>query len=290
MSSRRSRNADGEGPWWGRDFFPNNPFNHPPSAAKNSEKPEMACGAAALGAGFSRAALAGSVMAGSGLSAGAAAGAVPDAVLSFAISSSSAVANWPINWAATDWIMPTPRPYWATEPDRVRSVSISTREPASFGSRRKPTTALAPPRPFGSRPWAFTWAVWALSSMFSKLASPSKVRDTGPRRTDTVPLKCRPSVTSVSVAPGMQGAMRSTSISTAQASAGGSDTSNELSNFTTVSPSKFRVLFRAKSAATPASATPRRAVPNVRPAYRGHRSRPRGIDRARRRSARGPGC
>src|SRR6266508_410796 len=64
------------------------------------------------------------------------------------------LANWFINCAAVAWMMPTPRPYWATAPDSVRLVCTSTLEPLPAGSRRNVATELAPPRPLASVPCA----------------------------------------------------------------------------------------------------------------------------------------
>src|SRR5258707_11820953 len=66
--------------------------------------------------------------------------------------------------------------------------------------------------------------------MSSSLTMPAKVRATGPSRTPILPLKVFLLTTSVNSAPGIQGAMRSTSSRSFQAWAGGSGTSNELSN------------------------------------------------------------
>jgi hypothetical protein len=60
---------------------------------------------------------------------------------------------------AVAWMMPTPRPYCATEPDNVRLVCTITFEPLPAGSRWKTEAALAPPRPFASVPCAATRAV-----------------------------------------------------------------------------------------------------------------------------------
>src|SRR5579864_2921660 len=66
--------------------------------------------------------------------------------------------------------------------------------------------------------------------MVSNCTRPAKASATGPSRTAILPRKFCASTTSVSAAPGMQGAMRRMSISTAQACAGDNGTSNELSN------------------------------------------------------------
>src|SRR4051794_7217522 len=97
-------------------------------------------------------------------------------------------ANCFINCAAVAWIMPTPRPYWATAPDRVRSVCTSTLEPLGVGSRRNDAAAFAPPRPLASVPCALTRAVWLTSSISSNLTTPANVSATGPSRTEILPL------------------------------------------------------------------------------------------------------
>src|SRR6266700_4514656 len=129
---------------------------------------------------------------------------------------------------ATSWIMPEARPYCATAPESVRSVFTSTRVPSGEGSRWKSTFALAPPRPFESLPCAFTRALKPASSMSVNFTWPAKVRATGPRRTETLPLYVSLSSTPVSSAPGMQGAMRGISIKVFHASLGGSGTSKLL--------------------------------------------------------------
>src|ERR1700722_2712935 len=132
--------------------------------------------------------------------------------------------------AAVAWIMPTPRPYCATAPDSIRSVWIRTREPDSAGSMRNVAGALAEPRPLSSLPCALTRALCLASSTFSNDTLPAKASATGPSRTAILPRKCCGSMISVSAAPGMHGATRRISISTVQACAGDSGTSNELSN------------------------------------------------------------
>src|SRR5690606_19627892 len=107
-----------------------------------------------------------------------AAGAAAAVVCDPAIFCSSALANCEISWVATLWIMPTPRPYWAMDPERSTSVSILTLVPVGAGSRAKCTSALAPPRPLASVPCAFTVALWAASSFCSKCATPLNDRAT----------------------------------------------------------------------------------------------------------------
>ena len=61
------------------------------------------------------------------------AGAVATGAWLLAISPRNAAANWLMSCAATLWIMPEARPYCATEPDRLRSVSIRTFVPSETG-------------------------------------------------------------------------------------------------------------------------------------------------------------
>src|SRR5215831_13528389 len=126
--------------------------------------------------------------------------------------------------------MPTPRPYEATMPDKLRSVCTRTVDPDGDFSIRNVAAACAPPRPLGSVPWARTRAVWPTASSSSNVTVPAKLSETGPSRTAMSPLYVLLSTTSVSRAPGMHGAIRSMSMSRAQAWSGGSGTSNELSN------------------------------------------------------------
>src|SRR4249920_3163686 len=46
------------------------------------------------------------------------------------------LANWFMICVAVAWIMPTPRPYWATAPDSDRSVCTSTLDPLGAPSSR----------------------------------------------------------------------------------------------------------------------------------------------------------
>ena len=56
-------------------------------------------------------------------------------------------ANWPMICCATSCSMPAARPYCATAPVSVRSVSTLTRVPVAIGSSAKRTLAAALPRP-----------------------------------------------------------------------------------------------------------------------------------------------
>src|SRR6266849_782257 len=77
---------------------------------------------------------------------------------SFANCAFRLLANCVMICAAVIWIMPTPRPYWATAPESVRLVCTSTLVPPLAGSRWNAATALAAPRPLASLPWAATRA------------------------------------------------------------------------------------------------------------------------------------
>src|SRR5690606_4614531 len=140
-------------------------------------------------------------------------------------SASSRSANWPISLPATS--ASTPRPNWAALPEMVRSVvrMHSVLSPSSLSSAV--TTAAALPWPRVSLPLALITARRAAVSFCSKLALPLYCTVIGPTFTLTWPVKSSPSTLS-SVAPGMQGAMRSTSVSTSQACSAGTGTRNLL--------------------------------------------------------------
>src|ERR1700680_4503202 len=90
----------------------------------------------------------GRAVAGDGCAAGACAGtAGRSAICAFRLP-----ANWFMICAAVAWMMPTPRPYWATAPESARSVWTSTLEPPPAGSSRNEALALAAPRPLASLP------------------------------------------------------------------------------------------------------------------------------------------
>ena len=135
----------------------------------------------------------------------------------------------PMICAAVAWIMPTPRPYCATAPDSVRSVCTSTLEPAP---------GLEPERG-GGLGAAAALGVAALrlhargvvdvvdllelhEAREGQRHRPKPHGKSCPCRFAHRPRRSAP--------PGMHGAMRRMSISTAHACAGGSGTSNELSN------------------------------------------------------------
>src|SRR5580692_5172414 len=91
------------------------------------------------------------------------------------------------------------------------------------------TFADAVPAPRVSLPVAsieILWLAWSLSVNF---AVPLYVRESGPSLTFTWPSISSPS-TEVTLAPGMHGAIRSTSSRTSQACSGGTGTVNELSS------------------------------------------------------------
>jgi hypothetical protein len=110
----------------------------------------------------------------------------------------------------------TPRPIWATLPVIVRSVSTFTFVPLPAAVSVAVIVADALPCPRVSRPSALSTATCAASSLDSMRAVPLYCAVIGPTFTFTLPRYSSPS-TSVSWAPGMHGAMRSRSVSTAHA-------------------------------------------------------------------------
>src|SRR5438067_841535 len=123
----------------------------------------------------------------------------------------------------------TPRPNWATRPVTVRSVVTVTLVPSPSATRRAVIVALALPWPRVSRPSARSTALPPASSRSTKVALPLYWAVMGPTFTLTMPRYSSPSI-SCSSAPGMHGAMRSTSVSRAQASCLGTGTRNSLVN------------------------------------------------------------
>ena len=79
------------------------------------------------------------------------------------------------------------------------------------GSSHDVTDAFAAPLPFCSIPLALSTTRCAVSSRSSIVTVPANDIDTGPNFACTVPFQLRSSITSVSSAPGMHGATRSTS-------------------------------------------------------------------------------
>src|SRR5262245_46928384 len=167
-----------------------------------------------------------------GGAAGAASGFEPDST-----SRSRLSTNWPSNLLDTSPI--TPRPNCETLPVIVTSLSIVTRVPASSGTRTAVTVADALPCPRVSRPSARITARWLASSFSVKCALPLYCAVIGPTLTLTMPRNSSPS-TSWSCAPGMHGAMRSTSVSTRQASSTGTSTRNSSWMFIGPPPGRAR--------------------------------------------------
>ena len=130
-------------------------------------------------------------------------------------------ANWPSNLLDTSAM--TPRPNCATLPVMLRSVSMLTVVLVPSGTRVAVTVADALPCPRVSRPLAEMTARCADSSTSVKRAVPLYCAVIGPTFTFTTPRYSSPS-TSCNCAPGMQGAMRSTSVSTLHAVVGGTAT------------------------------------------------------------------
>src|SRR5581483_3189222 len=120
-----------------------------------------------------------------------------------------------------------PRPNWATRPVMARSVTTDTAVPSPSAVRVAVMVALALPCPRVSRPSARRTAVWLSTSRLWNVALPLYWAVIGPTLTFTTPRYSSPS-TSWSWAPGRHGAMRSTSVSTAHASATGRPTRNVL--------------------------------------------------------------
>src|SRR5687767_1331532 len=174
------------------------------------------------GAGASCTSTAGAagVHAGSSVGAGVGAGSSPRST-----SSSSRSTNCPSSLALTS--ASTPRPNCATLPVTARSVTTATRVPSPSGCSDAVMVALALPWPRVSRPSARSTARWAASSRSTNVAVPLYCAVIGPTLTFTTPRYSSPS-TSCSSAPGMHGAMRSTSVSTAHARSTGTLTRNSL--------------------------------------------------------------
>ena len=96
--------------------------------------------------------------------------------------------------------------------------------------------ALARPRLRVSRALAPSTTRWSASSASLRSTSVAKVSPIGPSFTCIVAFQLFSSTTSSSFAPGMQGTMRGTSMSSAHAFSGGAATSNEFSSFTARPP------------------------------------------------------
>ena len=147
-------------------------------------------------------------------------------------------ANWPMSLALTSAI--TPRPNWATLPLMVRLVSTVTLVVSSSTAVSCAViTAEALPAPRVSRPLASSTARWLESSRSMKVATPLYSAVIGPTFTLTIP-RCSSPSTSWSLAPGRQGAMRSTSVRTAQVSSMDRATSKEELNSMRPGPPRCR--------------------------------------------------
>ena len=134
------------------------------------------------------------------------------------------LANWSMIRPPTS--CSTPRPNCAGRPVTLRSVSTTTLVSLSpVGSSRACTVAPAVPLPRLSVPFASSTTRRAASSRWRKRPLPEYCSDTGPSFTFTVPEKPSAS-TPVSVAPGKQGAIPSTSSSVDQARSTGAGTVN----------------------------------------------------------------
>src|SRR2546423_15695888 len=108
---------------------------------------------------------------------------------------------------------------------------MSMRVPLPLRSRDETTVALACPLPFSSEPLAFITIRLAASSRSVMSTSPLKASDTGPILMLTLPLYCRSFTTSVSSAPGMQGATRRGSRRNSQTSSVDAGTVNSFSRW-----------------------------------------------------------
>ena len=141
------------------------------------------------------------------------------------------------NWSSSlpDTSARTPRPNWATLPVMARSVKTETFVPVPLGARVAVMVAEALPCPRVSLPSAFSTARWFSASLSEKRTTPLYEAVIGPTLTLTRPRYSSPS-TSVNCAPGMQGAIRSRSVSTAHASSMGTATSNSFVNSTWQGP------------------------------------------------------
>lgn len=150
---------------------------------------------------------------------------------------SRASTNWASSFLLTSSIMPLPN--CAILPVIVRRVSTVTVVASPSGTSRAVIRASALPWPRASRPRARSTAVRLPASCSSKAAVPLYWTVTGPTFTFTRPLYVSPS-RPVSWAPGMHGAIRSTSVSSAHAWSGGRLTRNSL-----VKSIEGRPLFRS---------------------------------------------
>src|SRR5688500_16620976 len=129
----------------------------------------------------------------------------------------------------TSWIIP--RPYWARGPERSMSWLMRIFVPLPFRSSEEITVALACPLPFNSAPLAFITIRLAASSRSVMSTSPLNDSDTGPILMWTLPLYWWSFTTSVSSAPGMQGATRRGSRRNSQTSSVDAGTVNSFSRW-----------------------------------------------------------
>ncbi len=176
-------------------------------------------------AGFAAGAAAGASPAAAGApsAAGAAAGAPSAAIVSCRQSANCWVRCFEISGSR-------PRESCAAAPVSVMSACIFTVVwSPSPGSSQEVTVAFAAPLPLASMPLAFSTTRWASSSRDSIVTEPANDIETGPNFAFSLPFQLVSSTTSVSSAPGMQGAIFSTSRRVAQSTSGGVDTVNSFS-------------------------------------------------------------
>src|SRR5215472_5006782 len=155
--------------------------------------------------------------------------AVPAAPLSAEISAARFSANWAMSFPLISGS--SERPNCAGRPVTFSDVwMVAVVDPGSSpGLRTALTEADAVPAPRVSLPEASSTMVWLAWSFWTNFAVPLYVSDSGPSLTLTWPSTESPS-TDRTLAPGMQGAIRSTSSSTSHACSGGTGTVNELSS------------------------------------------------------------
>src|SRR6266508_549144 len=119
-------------------------------------------------------------------------------------------ANCLVSFEETSCIIP--RENWATAPVTVMSwENFTLVSPSAAASAHAVTRAVAEPLPRCSMPLAFSTTLWPASSRSCTCTVPANDSDTGPSFTVSLPLKWVSSTTSVSCAPGMHGAIFSTS-------------------------------------------------------------------------------
>src|SRR5206468_8505871 len=168
--------------------------------------------------------------------------------------------NWPISLELTS--ANTPRPNCATLPVTAKSVATVTFVPLPSETSVAVMVALALPCPRVSRPSARRTALWAVSSFSTKVAFPLYWAVIGPTLTFTMPRYSSPSI-SCSWAPGMQGAMRSTSVSSTQASSTPTGTTNSLLSSMAQPPSGGRSARPGEAGASGHLTGPAGLLPNA---------------------------